>query len=281
MKLSLLAPFIFAISLSTHAANTDHPRKPSGSSPAAKKGSSTYVSVPFDVTTDKLPAHYQGHGIFDILKALTPPKARGEFEKSEEYDARLTRWKETPYLGTITPADVLAFEVTDFLAPDALSIKYDADKEEMTAKISFEQRYFDSGDARWLETFYQSKNLGSQMGITRMGVKFRVTSYLGTSVGLGVKEKIAPISISTPLLRDEALRVKRAIRVFAITNLAEPYKINDSTSSTASLDRPSEWLTRYFGLWVNLKAIWLVNVITGDVIAKVEAPFAGCTYGIC
>lgn len=281
MKLAALASLILAVSSFAHAADTGQARKPNEARTGAKKENIAYATVPFDTAVERLPAKYQGHSVLDIFKKLSPPRSKGEFEKSEEYEARLTRWKDTAFLGKITPTDVLAFEISEFLAPDALSVKYDADKEEMTATISFENHYFDSGQARWLETFYQSRNLGSHIGITRMGVKFRVTSHLGTSVGLGIKEQIDPISISKPMPRDEALRVKHAIRAFAITSLAEPYKIDYSTSSTASLDRPSERLTKYWGLWVNLETIWLVNVTTGEVIAKAEAPFSQCSYGIC
>ncbi len=281
MKFTVLVSLILAVSSIAHAADTGQARKSSGGTANAKKEIAAYATAPFDPTSEKLPTNYRGHNILDMLKKLSPPRAKGEFEKSEEYEARVTRWKETAFLGKVTPIDLLAFEVSEFLAPDALSVKYDADREEITATISFENHYLDSGEARWLETFYQSKNLGSHIGVTRMGIKFRVTSYLGTSVGLGIKEQIEPVSISKPMSRDEALRVKTAISAYAITNLAEPYKIDDSMSSTASLDKPSEWLTKYWGLWVNLKAIWFVNRRTGEVIAKVEAPFAQCKYGIC
>ena len=114
-----------------------------------------------------------------------------------------------------------------------------------------------------------------------MGVKFRVTSHVGTSIGIGVKEQIEPISISRKFARDEALRLKFLARVYAIVSLDEPYKVDETSSSTASLDNPNEWYTKYLGLYVNLKAIWLVNGETGEIIAKSEAPFTRCSYDIC
>lgn len=208
MKISALALLLLFGSSFAHTADTDQKRKPSEATAGAKKGNIAYATVPFDVSVEKLPASYQGHSILDILKKLSPLRPKGEFEKSEEYESRLTHWKETPFLGNLVPTDVLAFEISGFLAPDALSVKYDADREEMTATISFENQYFDSGTARWLETFYQSKNLGSHIGTTRMGIKFRITSHVGTSVGLGVKEQIQSIKISKQLPRDEALSIK-------------------------------------------------------------------------
>lgn len=280
MKFTLLVFLFLAVSASTHATDASQARKSSGESANAKKEIHSFATVPFDPTSQKLPPNYRGHSIFDILKKLSPPRAKGEFEKSEEFDARVARWKETAFLGKITPTDLLAFEVSELLAPDTLSIKYDADSEKLAATISFKSLYFGSGRAKWLATFYESKNLGSHTGVTRMGVKFRVTRHLGSSVGLGIQRDTYPVKINKSMSRDEAVRVKPLISAYAIANLEEPYKINDSESTTASLDSPSEWLTTYLGLWVNLKAIWLVNRRSGEVIAKVEAPFfLECRYG--
>ncbi len=245
------------------------------------KSSISYSTIPFDITAEKLSKGYQGHSLLDIYQKLTIPHPKGEFETTEEYEARVARWKLSPILGQITPSDTLAFEILDVLAPDALSLKYDADSEELTAKIKFETHDFNDGKTRWLETYYRSKNLGSHMGVTRMGVKFKVTSHVGTSIGIGVKEQIEPISISRKFSRDEALKLKLLTRVYAIVSLDEPYKVDDSTSSSASLDNPNEWYTKYLGLYVNLKAIILVNIETGEIIAKAEAPFKRCSYDIC
>lgn len=241
---------------------------------------SIYSTTPFDITVERLPKNYKGHNVLDIFQKLIPPQPKGEFEKTEEYETRIARWKESTILGKITAKDNLAFEFSEFLAPHTLSVGYDADRELLTANIYF-QRNFDSAHAQWLETFYRSKNLGSHTGITRMGVKFRVTSHIGTSVGIKVKDPIKYISITKPYSREEARSVKDSIRAYVIATLEEPYKVDESNSTTASLDDPDEWLKEYFGLYVSLKAIWFVNAKTGEVIAKSEPPFVECRDGIC
>ena len=186
-----------------------------------------------------------------------------------------------PIFGKLTPSDVFAFEISELLTPDTLSVKYDADNEQLTAKITFQTHYFDSRPVRWLETYSRSKKTGQHIGVTPMGVKFKVTSYVGTSIGIGVKEQIESISIVKQFTRAEALKIKPLIRVYAIAALDVPYKLTESTGSRASLDSTSSWLTQYLGLYVKLKAICLVNARTGEIIAKSEAPFPQCTFGIC
>lgn len=273
MKLPFLVLLFIAFSSYAHAVPAGEKNSPKQLQMTAKK-TVPNATTPFDLTAERLPENYAGHSVLGIYQKLIVPRPKGEFEKSEEYEARITRWKESAILGKVTPTSTLAFEISEFMAPGALSVKYDADKEELTANISFESHHFDFDRVQWLETFYQSKNLGSHIGITRMGVKFRVTSHIGTSIGIGTKDEIEPISITKAYSRDEALRVKSSIRAYAIATLHEPYKIDNSTSSTASLDSPDEWLTRYLGLYVRLYAIWIVNAKTGEVIAKSETHFA-------
>lgn len=272
MKRSIITLLLITITFSAHAApigvmsNSTQPTKTSRSVPP-------YATTPLDLSVERLPENYKGHNIFDILKQLTPPRGRGEFEKTEEYEARINRWEQLPIFGKVTPVDTLAFEI---LAQDAFSVRYDADKEEIIANVSFK-----SGKVGWLETHYHSKSLGAHVGVTRMGVKFHVASYIGTSAGLEINNATnKDIFFSKPYPRDEALRIKPFIRAFAIATLEHPYKIDESISSTASLDNPNEWLTRYRGLSANLKAIWLVNTKTGEIMEKFEAPFIKCRYGV-
>lgn len=238
-------------------------------------------SEPFDTTVGKLPPNYPGHSILGVLQKIVLQRPKGEFEKTEEYETRIDKWKGAAFIGEIAPIDTMAFELSEFLARDAMSVKYDADRSVMDIKVSFENRVFVYGKSRWLETFYQSKNLGSRVAVTRMGVKFKVTSHRGLSVGLAIDDGIEDVSFSKPMTRDEALKVKPYLRAFAIVTLDEPYKIESSTETTASLDSPDEWVTRFFGLSAKLSAIWLVNKKTGEVLAKSEAPFPTCRYNTC
>jgi hypothetical protein len=107
-----------------------------------------------------------------------------------------------------------------------------------------------------------------------MGVKFRVTSNTVTSVRLGLSNNPGTNKLSLPIAvsRDEAIRIKPSLRAYAIVTLVEPYKIGGNGTKTASLSDPDEYLWKYFGLHVNLKAIWLVNKKTGEVLVKREMP---------
>ena len=190
MKPSILIATLLACATLAHASEPSKPGKASNALTKENIGGTAYATTPIDITAERLPANFRGHSIFDVIKKLKPPTKKEEFEKTDEYEVRLNRWTSSPFLGTITPSDLLAFEISEFMAPDAIKIKYDADAETMTAQIAFENRYFREGHARWLETYYRAKDLGSQMGVTRMGVKFRITSHSGASVGIGIKEQI-------------------------------------------------------------------------------------------
>jgi len=279
MKTTIITLAFLAFVSVAHAADSNSGR--SQSKVAGKSASIAYATTPFDISAERLPAKYQGHSILEIHKKRTPPRPKGQFEKSKEYDDRVAKWKGVPFLGKITPGDILAFEIPDFLAPSSLVMEYDADSEKLKATVSFWNRWIGAEKSTWLQTFYKSKALGSYIGVTRMGVRFRVESNSSVSVGLGVKEYLREMSIVKSVPRDEALRAKGVIRAYAIASLADPYIIDYSDSSTASLDSPNEWKNKYFGLWVNLRAIWLVNWLTGEVVAKSEFPFTECRYSAC
>lgn len=266
---------MFAVDAIAPAANATPLKK------SAITGKVSFATAPIDLSIEELPPKYQGHSVLEILQKIRPPRDKGEFEKTDEYEARIAHWKSLPILGSITPSDFLAFELSASMAPDAISVKYDADQEKLTTTVTFET-HNGSGPGGWLTTFYRSKVLGSHIGVTSMNVKFRVKSHLGTSVGLSVGGVgNSQFSFSKSLSIDEARRLRPNLAAFAIVSLASPYKVDMRTTETASLTDPNEWLNQFLGLHVWLKAIWLVNQNTGEIILKNEGPFHTCFNYIC
>lgn len=245
------------------------------------QSANAYSAEPLDREVSQLPPNYRGHDVVVLHQKINVPAAKGEYEKTEEYEARVARWGKAPILGSITPSDTFAFEVSQTLAPINISMTYDADKEQLASTIKFKSEHFASGNARWLDIAFSSKELGSHIGITGMGVKFRVTSHSASRIGLVIAEPIENVSMTTSIPRDDASKIKPQLVVFAIAALAPPYKFTEQTAVTASLSSPSEWLIRYSGLNVDLKAFWLVNRLTGEIVAKNEGPFPLCSYKVC
>lgn len=228
---------------------------------------------PFDSSVQRLPRHYSGHNLLEVMQRVRPLAMKSEFEKTEEFEARSARWMKTPYLGTLTPGSLLAFAIIPGLSPNGLKIDYNADQEIFTAKVSFEDRTFSSGSFNWLETFYSSKDLGTRNAVTRMGVKFQVTTYVGSSVGVAIPQTLGPVSVTIPVSRVEALSLKNQIRAIAVVKLFEPYRISENTAKSASLDEPTEWHNSYVGVSATLDSVLFVNWQTGEILARQDAPF--------
>ncbi len=242
-----------------------------------------YSSEPLDYEIETLPSHYRGHSISEVQQKIKPPRDKGEYEKTEAYEAKISHWKSLSFLGNVTPADFLAFELSSSTAPATISFGYDADREELKTTVTFDESHALSGPGTWLETNRRTKALGSHIGMTGMGVKFRVNSYFISSTGLAIGGGVLhrEFTFTKPLPVEEALQIKPNLAAFAIVSLASPYKVNERTIETASLSDPNERLTQFTGLHVWLKSIWLVNKKTGDVLVKYEGPFTSCLNYIC
>jgi len=240
-----------------------------------------YETNPFDLEKARLPENYRGHDLLGILGKFKVPAAKGEFEKTEEFDARMAKWQAAPFLGSLAPASLLAVEVNPRLAPDALKVDYDADDETFKIALNFENQHFKSGQYRWLETFYNSKNLGTRNATTRMGIKFQVKSFNGSSVGIAIPQSIEAVSLNFKFPRSDAPSVKPLIRAFAVVKLVDPYRVLEEQTRTASLDSPTEWINQYLGIVSTLEAVLVVNIRTGEVLARAGTPFATCSYGVC
>ena len=276
-KFVLVAAFL----LTQSAFSQSHPKPASMPRAAQSQTAAKYDLAPFDDSAKQLKPSYRGHDLFEVMKKIKLPPTKGEFEKTEEFEARLAKWQSSTIVGTVTYADLLAFELVQGLSPDSLKVEYDADAEEFKVKVNFENHTFSSNRERWLETFYTSKNLGSRNAVTRMGIKFRVTSHTGTSVGIAIPQSVEAIEIKVKGSRDQAIAMKSAIRAFAVVKLFEPYKILENTSSTASLDSPDEWYNAYLGVSATLESLIIVDIRSGEILSRINAPFPTCSYNIC
>lgn len=275
--LALLISIPFANFSYSESLSRESTKLPQAKSLAAVK----YESKPFDISINKFPSSYYGHDILAVIKNIKNLPRKAEFEKQEEFDARIAKWKSSIVVGSTAYVDLMAFEISQSLTPDVLIVKYDADAEEFLVKVNFQNLYLDSDRFRWLETFYSSKNLGVHEAMTRMGIKFRVSSFTAASVGIAFNDPIEQIEVQIKAPRDQAISLKSKIRAFAVVRLVEPFKIYEKKTFTASLDRPTEILKEYFGVAAGLESLIIVDGLTGNVLSKTDAPFARCIYDIC
>lgn len=244
------------------------------------KSVDAYSTGPFNTEIDSLPPKFRGHDLFEVYQKIKPPKNKGEFETTVEYESRVARWRSLPFLGKLTPEDTLAFVIFPQLSPDAVKTDYDADQSLLKVSVNFENHYVADGSERWLETYFTSKNLGARPAVTRMGVKFRVTYHTLDSFGLAVDDKYQNMVFSLPTERQQALELKVYLRVLAVVELVTPYRVKFFGGTTASLTDPDDWSNNYFGLKVKLKELWLYNSKTGEVLVK-SITFKKCDDGYC
>ncbi len=267
MTAILLFLLIFATSI--HAANNKKQKK--------TNNVTAFATTKLDLDAEMLPEGYRGHSLFDIFSNFKAPAQKGEFEKTSEYETRVNTWKNAKLLGDLKYGDTFAFGIFS----DNKSIKYNADTEELEILIyltphtlSLETgggNFYGIRDVRWLEMIYNSQNFGSRVAQTRMGIKTRVNSWGRYSVGVGLTDSSESIiKFSTKMSSLDARLAKPFIAIFAIVNITEPLKINDTKTTAATLDDPDEIVAFYNGFLVDLKSIWVVNSLTGKIITKVN-----------
>jgi hypothetical protein len=238
-------------------------------------------AAPFDRAADVLPANYQGHSVLEVMKALNAVPKKREFERTEEFDARLAKWADTPFRGSLTPGSLFAFEVPPKLSLATQKIDYDADAEILTVNVHLKNRFLGTEPIRWLETFGDFKTLGARSAVTRMGVRFRVEMFEYTSVGLAFPEMLNSIAVAIPMPRRDAQSIKPNVTVFAVATVREPFKVYERDDLTASLDDPRQAKRTYLGLYIDLQSVWVVDRRTGQVLGKSAAPFKRCDYDTC
>lgn len=266
--------FFLTVALGLTPVNAASSNKKAAIKHKSKSQQISFSTNAFDLSVERLPANYIGNDLIDIYQKMQLPREKGEFEKTEEFESRIAFWKTKPILGSIRPGDLLAFELSEGIAPDVLSIKYNADEEQITATINIVPQFFHSDSQGWLGIFYTSKQIGSRIGTTGMGVKKRVKSFVASNIGLCMPEPTDfSIILSKSMPRDEVLRIKPRLRVLAIVSIVSPYKVDYTETSEASLSDPREWLVYYRGFYVDLKSIWLIDYVSGEIIMKKDGPF--------
>ena len=79
------------------------------------KPSPEYLSVPFDMSVEKIPVPFLGHNALEVKVAFyhREPPAKDEFETTEQYQKRLSDRSDMPLFGSVSPDSILAFVIDD------------------------------------------------------------------------------------------------------------------------------------------------------------------------
>jgi hypothetical protein len=265
-------------------------------------GFSGYSTEPLDLSLSTLPPGYRGNDPETVFTALSSSTKKGEFESTAEYNQRLMGL--TVIAGSLTDSSVYAFYVESGGYAQQSEARYDADKQLLTLSIqlasvskkrtvkqecserivrlglctdsteSYIAGYNFLSKTKWL-------NNGTHLGANSYGAVAEVTTEYRWQDTIefpnidefSSKQSIygQDLSIDLPVGPTEAKTLKGNLRILAICKLIAPYVASDAGSSDATLSEPVDLITFFQTLETQLLELWVYDISTGKVIAKVQA----------
>jgi hypothetical protein len=169
------------------------------------------VNQSFDASLEKLPPLFSGHDIYAVSKAVASQiTAKGEYETTAQYQARLSQAKET--FGQKLYAFIL--ETSSILEP---KIGYDADGERILVELDRGSVSYSSGRDINIKTDYQTER---SVGSNAFGVKRVITTLYGKEFYLRYTNEISTYFI-LPMSSQEARRIKPLIGLLFVCRVVE------------------------------------------------------------
>jgi hypothetical protein len=214
---------------------------------SAQSDSRAYSNSPFDLSLLKLPIDYIGNDPQELYKQLIKQQWRkGEFEKTQDYKARL---EHAAILGTLRFDTLYAFQANRLFTE--IEPPYDADKEQ------FKLRIITAPIAYVLSTPDSWTAVPLKLTQTFVGEKLYEKSYEILIHKRSELFELGKIHMA-PKVAEQA---REDIRAILIGNLEKPY------SETGVRDS-SYVVTVAYGLHFRLKGIWFYYSSSGEIIAK-------------
>lgn len=220
------------------------------------KPQSALPSTSFDLSTNKLPPRFTGENpafLFKQLEKAIPE--RGEFESTESYLRRIH---------SIDTNKMYAF--TDNLEKSAVSsLSYNPDEQEWEIKDSF----ISSIILRVV-----SSEMKSYIARNAYNTTVRVRRYLDVTYGVRNNNKqFQSFDCVIPMSPEKAKLLKNRMRVLYICTLFSPpdnpgYLIYGEDYKEPKLSDPEEAHSYNYKLEVNLKAIFIYDELTGEILKK-------------
>jgi len=225
-------------------------------------------SNPFNLEASTLGPAFGGNSFPILYRKLLSHPTKREFESSEAFEARIDRWVNTPLYGNVMPTSMVALEVRQFGAESGIQISYDADQQEFTASLKFDDIDFEPHDGRWVQLSIVFQRAGTRVARTVMGVPFNVQSVSASSTGLHVRNEKGPSSVSFSVPRAEAPSMKRKLRAFAVVQPKFPFVVQREERRNTRLDYPYEGSVRHFGIAGDLQGFFVIDITTGNILGS-------------
>lgn len=268
---------------------------------SSKKTLETATVEPFDIKTEKLPPNYKGTDIAKLYAILAKkaPLKKEEFETTAEYEKKIAE---------AVPGDIYAFKIDAGSILHGLSVSpYDADTQKF--QISLETEWLSKFTFKDYRASFIVKTIDkgshSYVGSNAFGATREVTSFSATQYGLALVNQqdfgssrhddnkyniktpltsIREVSITIQIPPDKAKTLKYNIGVLLLCkpalykpDIEELFKnegndliFESYDSSQATIDSPTSHLYERKYINVEILAIWIYDIRTGEVISKTQ-----------
>ena len=252
---------------------TSHAQKPVQGSKTP-----TFLIEPFDLRQTRLKPKFLGNSLPEIYESLLSRDKyfqKSEFETQGTFAERIERFSTTPISNGIRPQDNFAFVIT----PDT---SYDAEKELLTVRLSSDDDVYLAGQSvscNWAEstkagTSYVGSNAFGVKKLIRRVNKTRYNVVFDRPYWLDTAYKHTENYTSTGGLFIEqkpgidALLLSRTIRVVLIGPLDVPFVSHSVGGDDPTMTKPIDLTIFEHNIHMSLAAVWLVNIVTGEIIQK-------------
>ncbi len=250
-----------------------------------------YSTEALDLTTTKLPAGYMGHDPERLYTALAGKfSEKGEFESTQEYEARLAQARTTPVIANLSLSDTFAGQID--LSKGTHEVRYDADQKVLRVTLELDLAVLDTGSFRYenrlkeIRLKERTKVLDVYTGKTAAGVEREVpkrqmdswellfTNFQSFPFKRGKYADVTfdmELPIALPMDVPAAKAAKPNLRALAVFQFKEPYIRNYENHVMPTLSLPEERLLHWYFLVTEVKEIWFYNLEMGEVYSKIRS----------
>lgn len=234
----------------------------------------SYVKLPFNRTWKKLPSGYFGHDIKKICNILAKrAKAKGEFETTLEYEARIDSLPKKPLDGQLMVDSLMAFQLEE-----RDGYEYNADSSRMSYLGIFPEINLDGSPTMFLRSDGDYTAAGQVAGLKTLPTLTQYGVFVTELRSWRIyRDELKLFQFDFPMERTEAKLSKNDLRLMAICQPVPPYIVGDSSLdgrespfAELNVENRQEFISVRIGLPVKLEKILVFNSKTGKIIHEVK-----------
>ena len=282
MKKRLIFLFFLLQLLVLAVFNTTNIAQTAKSSQPADRIQIKTETQPFGYEVSTILRNYLGHSYADLYRALINREkvvARGEYESSIDYHARIAKLNEKPLVGTTNYNSRFAF--TFLPNSEQFVMNYDPDMKALDIAVKWTQSYDFGGysdqiySLTWSES---SRKVGSYIGRNAFNRSVRVSVYRNDSFYLitefrnlqrvGTFREGASFVASIPMNTNDARSAKLNLRTLVTGRLADKSIFDNQSHETPEITDPYDRHNFDYAINLVVEEIWIYDYPTGKVLLR-------------